>query len=113
MLIPASTSVTINRTTQQDQWGDYADINNEAMAVATGVPAAIGSTSTTAQNPASGTPRQISVLTAVVPNGTDVQVNDRLTDQETGVVYSVDQVNPGTSYGYTADIVLKLSAVGG
>jgi len=111
MLIPPSTTVAISRMTAFDGYGDPVDINSDPIAV--GVPAAIASTVVTSQNDASGTPRQITTLTAVVPRGTDVQQDDRLTDQNTGAIYNVDKVNPGTSYGFVADIVLTLSVVGG
>lgn len=111
MLVPASTTVAISRGTEQDAYGDPADINSDPIAV--GIPAAIASRTVNSQNRASGTPRQITVLTGVVPNGTDVRQDDRLTDQGTGQIYNVDKVQPGTSYGFTADIVLSLSAVGG
>lgn len=96
---------------QADGYGDPVDINSDPIAV--GVPAAMASTSVRQQNPATGTPRQVTVLTCVVPNGTDVQTQDRITDEGTGAVYNVDSVNPGTSYGFVADIVLTLSAAGG
>jgi hypothetical protein len=111
VLIPASTSITISRVTQLDAYSDPVDINSDPIAV--GVPAALASTSVRQQNPASGTPRQVTVFTCVVPNGTDVQTQDRITDQADGSVYNVDVVNGGTNYGFIADIVLTLSAVGG
>lgn len=111
MLVPASTSVSISRATQTDAYGDPVDIDN--IPIATGVPAAIASRTVMAQNAATGTPRQVTVLSGVLPRGTDVQLEDRLTDEATGVVYNVDQVNPGTSYGFVADIVVTLSAAGG
>lgn len=111
MLVPPSTFVTISRGTVVDDYGDPADINS--LPIATDVPAAIGRSSVTSQNDASGTPRQISTLSCVVPRGTDVQQDDRLTDQVSGVIYNVDKVNQGTNYGFTADTVLTLSAVGG
>ena len=111
MLIPPSTTISISRATVLDAYGSDIDVN--APPVATGIPAAIASTSVRGQDPATGTPRQFTVLTGVVPNGTDVQLEDRITDLATGAVYNVDQVNPGTSYGFVADVVLTLSAVGG
>lgn len=111
MLIPPSTSIAISRMTTADGYGDPVDINSDP--IATGIPAAMGRTSVRQQNPATGTPRQVTALTCVVPNGTDVQTQDRITDQSTGAIYNVDMVDPGTSYGFTADIVLTLSAVGG
>lgn len=111
MLVPPSTTVAISRGTQLDVFGDLTDINS--LPIAVGVPAAIGRSSVTSQNDSSGTPRQISTLSCVVPRGTDVQQDDRLTDEVTGAVYNVDRVNVGTSYGFVADMVLTLSAVGG
>ena len=111
MQLPPTTFVNISRATQADAYGDPVDINPDPIAVA--VPATIASTTKFVQDPATGTPRQVTTLTCVLPRGTDVQLDDRLTDTATGAIYNVGAVNAGTSYGFAAGIVLTLSAAGG
>lgn len=111
MLVPPSTYVNITRATEIDDYGDEVDDNTTPVAL--GVPATIGTTRVTGQDPATATPRQVSALTAVVPAGTGVQTSDRLIDLRTGAIYNVVTVNPATAYGYSPDIVLTLEAAGG
>lgn len=110
MQLPPTTFVDIARATGVDAYGDPTDVNSAPHAVA--VPAALASTSRTSQDPATGTPRQVTTLTCVLPRGTDVRDDDRITDTATGATYYVTAINTGTSYGFSAGIVATLSAVG-
>jgi hypothetical protein len=108
--LPPNTYVSIFRDTALDGYGDPTDVNTDPHAVA--VPAVITSTSRTTQDPATGTPRQVTKLTCVLPRGTDVRDDDRLLDTATGAIYTVASVNVGTSYGFAAGVIATLSAVG-
>lgn len=110
MQLPPTTFVNISRGTVPDATGYPMDIDSDPHAVA--VPAALASTSRLTQDPASGTPRQVITLTCVMPRGTDVRDDDRITDTGTGAIYNVTAVNTGTSYGFSAGVVATLSAVG-
>lgn len=110
MQLPPTTFVNITRDVTDDVYGYPADVDVDPHAVA--VPAVLASTSRVTQDPATGTPRQVTTLTCVLPRGTDVRDDDRITDTATGAIYSVTAVNAGTSYGFSAGIVATLSAVG-
>jgi len=110
MQLPPTTFVNISRGTVDDATGYPSDIDSDPHAVA--VPAAIASTSRLTQDPATGTPRQVTTLTCVLPRGTDVRDDDRITDTATGAIYAVTAVNTGTSYGFSAGVVATLSAGG-
>lgn len=110
MQLPPTTFVNISRNTILDATGYPTDIDSDPHAVA--VPAALTSVSRMTQDPASGTPRQVTTLTCVLPRGTDVRDDDRITDTATGAIYSVTAINTGISWGYAAGVVATLSAGG-
>lgn len=110
MQLPPTTFVNISRGTDVDAYGDPVDVDSLPHAVA--VPAALASTTRVTQDPATGTPRQVTTLTCVMPRGTDVRDDDRITDTATGAIYNVTAVNAGTSWGYAAGVTATLSAVG-
>lgn len=110
MQLPPTTFVDIARATALDGYGDPTDVNADPHARA--VPAALTSTSRMSQDPATGTPRQVTTLVCVLPRGTDVRDDDRITDTATGATYYVSAVNTGTSAGFAAGVVAYLSAVG-
>lgn len=110
MQLPPTTFVNIARDTVDDATGYPTDIDSDPHAV--GVPAVLASTSRMTQDPATGTPRQVTTLTCVLPRGTDVRDDDRIIDTATGAVYNVTAINTGTSYGFAADLVATLSAGG-
>lgn len=110
MQLPPTTFVNISRGTDVDDYGDPGDVDSLPLAVA--VPAVLTSTSHYTQDPATGTPRQVTTLTCVLPRGTDVRDDDRITDTATGAIYNVTGINTGTSWGYAAGVVATLSAGG-
>lgn len=110
MQLPPTTFVNIARGIIDDATGYPTEVDSDPHAVA--VPAVLTSTSRFTQDQASGTPRQVTTLTCVLPRGTDVRDDDRITDTATGAIYTVTAVNTGTSYGFAAGVVATLSAVG-
>lgn len=111
MLMPPNTKVTISRATQLDGYGDPQDINSEPVAV--DVPALFAYSGKVTQDPASGTPRQVTSFSCLLPKGTDVRDDDRLTDQQTGQTYAVTGVTTFPSYGIPADVWVAMTAVDG
>lgn len=108
--MPPTTFVSISRGTTLDAYGDPTDVNNDPLY--TDVPAIISYKTRVTQDPVSGTPRQITALDCLLPKGTDVQNDDRITDQQTGTVYAVTGVTQLPSYGIPADVWVALSQVG-
>lgn len=99
----ATTRVTVLRGTTTDAYGDEQDLDTP---VATGIPCALTEQSrrvTTRDDP---TPRIIRTTIARVPAGTDVQDQDRLRDERTGVTYIVD--SPSSMANPTIAVDLRL-----
>lgn len=111
MGMPPTTRVTVNRATQLDAYGDPVDINTAPIAV--GVPAIVAYDGRVMQDPATGTPRQVTSSSIILPKGTDVRDDDRLTDEQTGQVYQVTGVTLHPSYGIPGDVWCAVTAVGG
>jgi hypothetical protein len=109
--MPPTTTVSIARGTVIDAYGDPADLNNTP--VYTNIPAIISYKTRTTQDPATGTPRQITAYECIVDRGTDVRDDDRLTDEQTSIVYNVTGVTQLPSYGLPADVWVALEQVGG
>jgi hypothetical protein len=110
-MMPPTTTVSIARGEQLDAYGDPQDINS--VPVYTNIPAIISYKTRTTQDPATGTPRQITAYECILDRGTDVRDDDRLTDEQTGIVYNVTGVTLLPSYGVPADVWVALSQVGG
>lgn len=111
MLMPPTTFVTISRATQTDAYGDPQDIDSTPLY--TDVPAIISDPVTTTQDPATGTPRQVNAMQIILRRGTDVRDDDRITDQQTGIVYNVTSVRVLPAYGIPSDIWCTVQTVGG
>jgi hypothetical protein len=110
MGMPGTTRVTISRAVQNDAYGDPQDINVPPLY--TDVPAIIAYDGRVMQDPATGTPRQVTSSSVVFNKGTDVRQDDRLTDQQTGQVYQVTGVTLHPAYGVPGDVWCAVSAVG-
>jgi hypothetical protein len=109
--MPPNTKVTISRLTQLDAYGDPQDINSEPVAI--DVPAVFAYAAKITQDPATGTPRQVTTYSCLLPKGTDVRDDDRITDQQTNITYAVTGVTIYPSYGIPADVWVVMTAVGG
>lgn len=86
----ANCRVSILRGTMTDAWGDPKDRTDP---VHSGIPASIMTVRTNETTMSSGRPQQISYLIGRLPAGTDIQAQDRLLDEGSGVIYIVDGVD--------------------
>jgi hypothetical protein len=101
----ATTTIAILRGTTTDVWGDEADTDT---VVSTGIPASLTEQSrrvTTRDDP---TPRIVRYAVARVAADTDVTDQDRVRDERTGQVYSIDAVSSMANPAAVADIRLDL-----
>lgn len=101
----ATTSIAILRGTTTDAYGDEADMDTP---VHTGIPASLTEQSrrvTTRDDP---TPRIVRYAVARVAAGTDVTDQDRIQDERTGAIYSIDAVSSMANPALTADLRLDL-----
>ncbi|MFI8351323.1 hypothetical protein [Streptomyces sp. NPDC085596] len=101
----ATTQISILRGVTTDAYGDEQNVD---MPVYTGIPASLAEQTrrvTTRDDP---TPRIVRYATARVPARTDITDQDRVRDERTGAVYSVDAVSSMTNPTLTVDIRLDL-----
>jgi hypothetical protein len=101
----ATTRISILRGTTRDAWGDEQDTDTP---VASGIPASLTEQSrrvTTRDDP---TPRIVRYAVARVAAGTDVTDQDRVRDDRTGQIYSVDAVSSMANPAAAADLRLDL-----
>lgn len=108
----ATTRVTVLRGVGTSPFGDSEDLDTEAGTDAqTGIPASLIEQTRTSRSPASGAPRVIRTTIARLPAGTDVTEDDRIRDESTGRIYSVDQVNQPAALGFTAELRVDLTLI--
>ncbi|WP_159006883.1 hypothetical protein [Streptomyces sp. NRRL S-813] len=101
----ATTTLAVLRGTTTDAWGDEADTDTPKY---TGIPAALTEQTrrvTTRDDP---TPRIVRYAVARVAAGTDVTDQDRIKDERTGAIYTVDAVSSMANPAVTPDLRLDL-----
>lgn len=111
-MVIATTWVTVLHGTAQNPFGDEIDLDTEAGGDAqTRVPASLIEGSRTVKTPNNATPRVVRYATARLPVGTTVTANDRIRDETTGRIYSVDQVNQPAAIGFTPKLRVDLTLI--
>lgn len=106
----ASALVSVLRGTTTNQWGDQVD-DPTATPVASGIPACIEVTNTSAFDPGTQQIRTIRTISGSIQSDTDVRETDRLRDDASGAVYIVESVTQRGGPGFTADLELVLKQV--
>ena len=103
-----TTTVSVLRGAQADEFGDQVDANT---VVASALLASIHETTQDVFDAASSTARTIRKLTGRMANGTDVRVSDRIRDERTGQVYGIANVYTPTNPAFPADVRLDLESI--
>lgn len=103
-----NTTVTIYRGTTIDEYS--GDISNETV-LASAISASIIEQSRIVDDPNSGTPRVVRLITGRVPDGTDVKNTDRLLDETNSRSYWIRSVRQHENPIYTSDVTLDLVRV--
>lgn len=108
----ATTTVTILRTGpgSVDAYGDPVDNNTSA---ATGVPFSILEQSSQESDPTTGESRVVRFVFGRCYPNVDLRRGDRVRDERTGVLYSVDGVTRPQSPVTTPDLKSELRQLGG
>lgn len=106
MKAAANCKVTILRGTEANQYNDLVDSD---VAVRTGIPASILEQGRRVYLPAEAAFRIIRSYAGRVGAEVDIQKDDRLRDERTGVVYLVTDLADSRSPAHTPDKVLVLS----
>lgn len=86
----ATTSVSILRGTETDEFGDERDTT---IPIAEHIPASLVEQTRRVSGRENPTPRIVRYAVARVPARTDISENDRLVDERTGATYVVDAVS--------------------
>lgn len=101
----ANTKVSILRGSGEDIYGDETDATT---AVATGIPASLSETAQNVFDPSTGTRRVVRAYRARLPRGTDVDPSDRIKDDTTNDIYTINDVIRQTQPGFQGDLRLEL-----
>lgn len=108
MYAMANATVSILRGTGEDIYGDETDAST---AVATGILAQITNRPITVFDPSTNAPRTVRAYRAVLPYGTGVEVTDRVKDESTNDIYTINEVVPARGVGHSGDLRLELERV--
>lgn len=106
----ANRRVSILRGTTTDEFDDVVDAG-ELTPLIRGIPAHIVESSHTTTDPATQTPRTVRVIRAALPSGTPITTDDRIRDDGTGIVYSIQSLEQPSTFGFTPDLDLTLRRV--
>jgi hypothetical protein len=106
--VNATTTVTVYRGTNTDEYGDEQDNNTVA---ATGLAASIIEQTRFTQDPSSMTPRVVRYVTGRVYANADVRPGDRIHDERTGDSYILDSVTRSQHGAIQPDLRLELRRV--
>lgn len=104
----ATTTVSILRGTQLDQWGYEQDTD---AVYKTGIPMGITARNKTVIEPVSSTPKTVRWYTGRCITNLDITEDDRIVDERTGDIYTISSVTSTTSFAQTKQTVLDLVRV--
>ena len=107
----ASTTVSIYRGTTTNAYGDEVDDIDNAVCVASGIPADLF---VTVARPYDPTTQQIRVIQSVrgsIGSDTDLVESDQIVDDNTGFTYQVESVTQPMGPGFVGDLALELRRV--
>lgn len=100
-----TTTVSILGGETEDAFGDPAD---NSTVSASGIPASILEQSRQGTDRATGAARVIRYITGRLPANTTVSEDNRIRDERTGFVYTIDSVSRQASFVGTPDLKLDL-----
>lgn len=98
----ANCTVSILRGTDDNAYGDAVDAG-ETAPIAVAVPAQILESTRTSTDPSTQTPRTIRRVEARLPSQLHLEVTDRLRQDQTGAVYSIQELVAPQTFGFTSD----------
>lgn len=109
MYAAATTTISILRG--DDATDRYLDSEPSDSIAHSGVIASIISRSRVISSPDTSEPMTVTSITGRVGSGTDIQYNDRIKDERTGVIYQIMDMGLNQAPYNTPDIVLTLKQV--
>jgi hypothetical protein len=105
-----NTTVEILRGQETDPYGDEADLD---LVVASGILAAVHEDRQVAGTQAQDRQQQIGYFTLWVKHGVDLRIDDRVRDERTGYVYTVNDVTSPPSSARLVDVRCGMRRVAG
>jgi hypothetical protein len=108
----ATATVSILRGTTENAWGDVVDdLDNSETVVASGIPVQLAISQARPYDPSTQQIRVINTASCAIQSDIDVRTTDRLRDDVTGAVYSVESVTAQPGPGFVGDLNLALRQV--
>lgn len=108
MIALANTKISILGGTSESDWGDVIDSDTPA---ATGIPACIVEGRQVIATEGDSQARVVRYYTCRLPHGTVLTGSNRIKDEETGIVYVVDNVSTPLNAVIPQDVRLDLRRV--
>jgi hypothetical protein len=112
MILPPNSTWDIYRTQQDDGYGDTEDDNSDPP-LYTGIRGLLSYQNRRVMDPVTRTPQQVQIYFLLLPQGTDARNDDRLRCQETGETFNASGITALPSFGFTNDVSVTLTKVGG
>ena len=110
MISRATTTITLYRGTEYNDYGDEVDSDT---IVATGIRASIIEQTVDAKTEVTSVPHSYRFAKLRVTPGTDVRQNDRVLDEKTGDVWTIIQISRRANPVYGQDVRIDLEYMGG
>ena len=109
----ATTTIRILSGTVTDAYGDEVDSLDAGSYRERNIKASLIEQSRQQRNPADGEIRSVQAVMGRVGGHVNIQVNDRVLDEQTGKIYLVEQVHQTRSPVNIGDKILKLEYTSG
>lgn len=110
-ILPPNATFDLYRGIQDDGYGDVEDDNTAPLI--TGLRGTLSYRARTVMDPVTRTPQQVESYFLLLPQDTDIRNDDRLRHAETGDWYNVSGATPLPSFGFSNDVNVTLTRIGG
>lgn len=109
MIARATTTITVYRGENTDEYGDPVDAD---VIVATGIPASILEQTVKAWTEVTTVPRQFRWAKMRVTQGVDIRQDDRIKDERTGDIWTIVQISNRANPVRMQDLRVDLEMMG-
>lgn len=111
MILPPNSTFDQYRAQSDDGYGDLEDDNTAPLA--TGLRGLLSYRARTVMDPVTRTPQQVETYFLLLDGGTDIRNDDRLRHVETGDWFNVSGASSLPAFGFSSDVNVTLTKVGG
>jgi DNA/RNA-binding domain of Phe-tRNA-synthetase-like protein len=110
MYAMANCRISVLRGTALDEFNDVVD-TGATTPLLHGLPAQIIESSHITTDPSTQMPRTVRTIQAALPSNLPLDTGDRIRDDGTGVVYTVQSLERPSTLGFTPDLAATLRRV--